>query len=276
LSKLVTQFRPGGHTGPDGAAGRPGGAPGRIDKGFRGITLIVVPRTLIVGDVHGCADELEELLARAAFGQSDRLAFVGDLVARGPKSQRVLALVGQTHALAVLGNHEERLIEVRRARARGERGPRLGPSHEKLFAELEPEHWDFMEALPRWVDLPEHGARIVHAGVVPGVAIEAQDAWVLTHLRTIQPDGTPSDRRGETLWGALYAESPHVVFGHNAVDGLQLYPFATGLDTGCVYGNALSALVLPAGAALPRVEDRRDCIVSVKARAAYVDMRPGA
>lgn len=233
-------------------------------------------RTIVVGDVHGCRAELEELLSRLGFGRQDRLYFVGDLLARGPDGPGVLDLVAELGAASVLGNHEWRLLHARAARARGERGPKLGASHEHLMQVLEERHWAALEAMPYWLELPPHALRVVHAGLVPGVPIERQDPWLLTHLRSIADDGTPSDKRGPPLWGERYRESPHVVFGHNAVDGLQLHAHATGLDTGCVYGNRLSALVLDAGAPVPPKKDRRDVIVSVRARKAYVDMKPGA
>lgn len=226
--------------------------------------------TIIIGDVHGCAAELAELLSRLGPGQGDQVLFVGDLVARGPDSQGVLRLIRELGARAVRGNHEERLLAARAARRKGELGPRLGASHAALVASLTDEEWAQLEALPLKIDLEEHALRIVHAGVVPGVPWENQEPRMVTHLRSIGSDGTPSDRHGR-LWGTLYEGPPHVVFGHNARLDVQLHAHATGLDTGCVYGGKLTALVLPKGSALPPVDSRRDALVQVAAHAQHSD-----
>lgn len=231
-------------------------------------------RTLVIGDVHGCKAELEDLLGLFGPTADDSVYFVGDLIARGPDSTGVLDLVATLGAKSVVGNHEQKLLDARNERRKGERGPRLGPHHEHLLSELEEHHWRQLAALPLWLDLPAHGARIVHAGVVPGIPIEKQEPWVLTRMRTIKDDGQPSEKRGATLWGKLLEEPPHVVFGHNAVDGLQLWKHSTGIDTGCVYGGRLSALVLPGGSPVPSLSDRKDAILSVPARAAYIPMKP--
>ncbi len=228
---------------------------------------------MIVGDIHGCAPELEELLDRVSLAQGDRLVAVGDLVARGPDTPGVLRILRRTGAHSVVGNHDQKLLDARAARARGERGPRLSPAHEKVLAELSEQDWADLEALPRQLELPEHQLAVVHAGVDPGRPLSEQDPWVLLHVRSIRPDGTPSDRRDARLWGELYQGPPHLVFGHNAIDGLQLHPHATGLDTGCVYGGELTALVLDDGVPVPPVAMRGDCIVSVKARREYVPLR---
>src|SRR5262245_14442141 len=147
-------------------------------------------RTVIIGDVHGCRAELDDLLDRIAPVTGDQLILVGDLVARGPKSADVVDRVIELGARAVLGNHERKLIEARKARANGSDGPKLGKTHERLLEELDDHHWSFIEALPLSIDLPEHEIRVVHAGVIPGKPIDAHDAWTLTHLRTIKTDGT--------------------------------------------------------------------------------------
>ena len=62
-------------------------------------------RTIIVGDVHGCAGELESLLDAVQFSWGDRLVFGGDLIARGPVSVGVLDMARKTGAIVVGGNH---------------------------------------------------------------------------------------------------------------------------------------------------------------------------
>ena len=204
--------------------------------------------------------------------------FVGDLVARGPDTAAVLKTVRELRAPCVRGNHEHRLIHAHRAKLKGERGPRLGPSHRHLVDTLADEDWEHLENLPLSLKFPEHQVLVVHAGVVPGVPMKAQQAWTLMHIRSLTKLGAASDRYSPDSWAASYQELPHVVFGHNAQAGLQIHPYATGLDSACVYGGRLSALVLEGGQSPPPPEERLDCIVSVPARARYVDYgpRPGS
>jgi calcineurin-like phosphoesterase family protein len=227
-------------------------------------------RSIFIGDVHSCAAELAELLSAVAVNDDDRVYFVGDLLTRGPDALGVLSLFRSVRARSALGNHEQRLLAAHHARQRGEAGPKLGSSHAEVAQQLRDEDWAVLESLPLWIDVPEHDVRVVHAGVVPGVPFEAQDPWLLTHIRSIGEDGKPSEKWG-VLWGSLYRGSPHIVFGHNARQRPQLHPDATGLDTACVYGGALTALVLPDGARPPPADSRIDALVSVRARRAYSD-----
>ncbi|HEY3494530.1 MAG TPA: metallophosphoesterase family protein [Polyangiaceae bacterium] len=227
-------------------------------------------RTILVGDVHGCSAELQSLLDKVALASGDQLVFVGDLVAKGPDSRGVLRLMRELGARSVIGNHEERVLAGRAAERADRTPPRLDPTHRALLEELEDEEWAELEALPLGIELPEHELRIVHAGVVPGIPFAEQDPWLLTHIRSISEDGVPSSKWGP-LWGARYTGPPHVVFGHNARKDPQLHPDATGLDTACVYGGELTALVLPEAARLPAPADRRDALVAVPARRAYSD-----
>jgi hypothetical protein len=111
---------------------------------------------------------------------------------------------------------------------------------------------------------------VVHAGLMPGVAIESQERWVLLHTRSLDAAGRPSEKSGAKSWAASYTEGPHVVFGHDSRRGLAFYPLATCLDSGCVYGQRLSALVLERGARVPSdPEERRVGIVSVPAERPY-------
>lgn len=231
-------------------------------------------RSIWIGDVHGCARELSDLLDEVAPTTGDQVVFVGDLVARGPDTPGVIRLAKQFHSQAVLGNHEHRMLLARDAVRQGKRGPRLGPSHQALLTQLSESDWDYLKALPLSLEFPTHNIRVVHAGVRPGVKFKKQEAWTLLHIRSLTKQGAASDRYSEKSWAAAYDDDPHIVFGHNAQAGLQLHRCATGLDTGCVYGGALTALVLEEGQSPPPVKERRDCLVSVRSRGRYVDYGP--
>jgi hypothetical protein len=222
-------------------------------------------RTIIVGDVHGCAGELEELLEHTRFAEgTDALVFVGDLVARGPDSAGTLALARRLGARVVRGNHENKLLAARIG------GRPLGTEHERVARSLSEDDWTMIAAMPLWVDLPAHGARVVHAGVVPGVDVEDAPPDALLTMRTLRSRGRWSDEPDAgPLWGAQYDGPPHVVFGHNARPDPQLHAWATGLDTGCVYGGRLTALVLEENEQVPRGEEVERLLRSVPAMRKY-------
>ena len=227
-------------------------------------------RSIFIGDVHSCAAELAELLSAVALASDDRVYFVGDLLSRGPDPLGVLGLFSSVRGRSAIGNHEQRLLAGRHARLRGEPGPKVGSSHAEVAALLGDAEWAILESMPLWIDVPENDVRVVHAGIVPGVPFEKQDPWLLTHIRSIDERGKPSEKWGK-LWGSLYRDEPHIVFGHNARQRPQLHPHATGLDTACVYGGALTAMVLPEGVAPPPVGTHLDALVSVRACRAYAD-----
>lgn len=225
-------------------------------------------RSLIIGDVHGCVGELERLLDSLERTADDRVFFVGDLIARGPDTTGVLALCRRIGARSVRGNHEGRLLAARRAQQNGKRR-RLSDVHFPLLRRLSDADWEYLEAMPLWIDLPEHDLRIVHAGVLPGRPFEQQDEWTLTHVRSLDAEGRPSDKSNLEPWAAAYRTGPHIVFGHNSRIGLQLQPNATGIDTGCVYGGRLTALVLAENQRVPAVAERRAVLRSVDAAQAH-------
>jgi len=216
-------------------------------------------RTLLIGDVHGCVDELQDLLRVAEVdARADRVILVGDLVAKGPDSVGVVALARERGFEAVLGNHDAKVLKM--GREGGDLSPLVSPrEHAYVAAHLTAPDWQYLRDLPTYLLLPHLNTIVVHAGLVPGVPLEQQERRYLLNLRSITPEGEPSKRVDEGVpWASLWPGPEHVVFGHDAVRGLQQHAHATGLDTGCVYGNALTGLLLP---------ERR--LVSVRARRAY-------
>jgi hypothetical protein len=217
---------------------------------------------ILIGDVHGCIDELQLLLQQLRVGRDERLVFVGDLVAKGPDSQSVVACAREYQALGVRGNHDEAVLRYLRALRAGQEPPKSKAVHRLVASQLQAEDEQYLEALPTWLRLPALNTLVVHAGLLPGVAPEAQAPEDLLGMRSIRPDGRASSRLADgPLWASLWQGPEQVVFGHDAITGLQRHPFATGLDTGCVYGGALTALLLPEGR-----------LVTIPARRAYQEL----
>jgi Calcineurin-like phosphoesterase len=214
---------------------------------------------IIIGDVHGCLDELLELVQRCGGGAGTRVVLVGDLVAKGPDSAGVIQWARESGAESVLGNHDDKVLRLRPGSAAAPRDPKR--VHAEVARSLHAPDWHWLAALPLLLPVGRRHL-VVHAGLVPGVAVEEQERDHLLNLRSITPQGRPSKEIDGDPWASLWRGPQHVVFGHDAVRGLQRHPFATGLDTGCVYGGALTALVLPKGE-----------LVSVPARRAYATMK---
>lgn len=204
-------------------------------------------RTIVIGDVHGCMDELMDLLVAVEASPADRLISVGDLLAKGPDSRAVLEWAMRTPNLeCVLGNHELRLLRHWKAGTRSEEKAHDAETYRQLGDLYE----DAMRHIARWpATLSGPGFTVVHAGFDPREELEWQSRLTLATIRTLE-DGRP--------WYEAYADSRLVVFGHWARREPVVRGNAVGLDTGCVYGGALTALVLP---------ERR--LVSVPARRIY-------
>jgi diadenosine tetraphosphatase ApaH/serine/threonine PP2A family protein phosphatase len=195
-------------------------------------------RTIVIGDLHGCYDELLALLERVALKSEDRVVCVGDLIVKGEKNAEVLDLfMRDARFSSVIGNHDRALLEY----WKGER-THLKPTQERARAELEPKrerYAAFLASLPAFLDLGTHV--VVHAGLRPGVGLDEQSIEDLTELRTLGEDRT--SREG-VPWYDLYDGEKIALFGHWPMTPPRRGPRAVGLDTGCVYGYSLTAYVI--------------------------------
>ncbi len=202
--------------------------------------------TLIVGDIHGCWDEFRALLDQAALDPDDAIVSIGDLVDRGPQSPRVLRFFRDTpNARAIMGNHERKHIRA----ARGESDPTQGQMITALqFGDDYPDALAYMETLPTYLELAE--ADLVHGFFEPGIPLAQQ-------RDTVSVGSTSGEAylesRLEQPWYTLYDGEKPLIVGHRNYLGLSrplLYPKPEaprvyGIDTSCVYGGALTGLLLP-------------------------------
>ena len=181
-------------------------------------------RTLFIGDVHGCAEELRLLLDMV---QPTRGILVGDMFRKGPDNHGVWGLIEQWNLEAVIGNHDlifltEESTDYPRA----------------LF--------EWLRNLPPWIDGKYISGnnkvkwRAVHAGVNPFNPNQT------TLREAVRLRRYPNDKmeRGP-FWWQLYNKKRLIIYGHDARRGLQDHrPKTLGLDSGCVYGNGLTGYVL--------------------------------
>jgi diadenosine tetraphosphatase ApaH/serine/threonine PP2A family protein phosphatase len=200
-------------------------------------------RTIIIGDLHGCHDEALALLDKLAVSSSDRVIFAGDLVDRGPKRRECVELARRHES--ILGNHEENHVAQRRRSL-----DRLKPDHAETRRVLDEADLDWFATLPLFVRIPESNAVVVHAGVLPGVAIEAQLPHTLLHAQCVRPPEPKSfwpskAPETHTFWTNHWKGPERVIFGHTVLDRPLVSEWAVGIDTGCVHGGELTALVLP-------------------------------
>lgn len=216
-----------------------------------------MPRTIAIGDVHGCADEFEELLNALELQSDDRVIQVGDLVNRGPDSHGVLELVREYKVEAILGNHELRLL-----RAQNKGGKSLLKSYDHTtIKKLTDEDWDYLRALPKFKYGATEDVVVVHGGFLPDQPWQTQAVDLITNIQVIDKKGKAakrSDAPDAKPWADFWGGSPFVIYGHTPRPNVLERPGSMGIDTGCVYGGHLTAFV---------TDDRS--LVQVRARKAY-------
>lgn len=220
------------------------------------------PRVIVVGDVHGCIDELQALLRLADFQPGDQVVLLGDLVAKGPDSVGVVRMAREIGARTVRGNHDFEVVRWWEARLRGDEQAMVSMEHAKIAESLGTEELTWLVEAPWFIESEELGYLFVHAGFIPGVKLTQQNPRLMMNMRSVLSDGTVTAKNVEDCeWGKLWRGPRTVVFGHDAFRGLQQYEYAMGIDTGCVYGGRLTALLLP--------ENR---LVSVAAKRSYISI----
>ncbi|WP_326720175.1 polynucleotide kinase-phosphatase [Streptomyces sp. NBC_00243] len=228
----------------------------RTEKRYNDLTHLTGPFD-IIGDIHGCASELETLLGKLGYvdgvhAEGRTAVFVGDLVDRGPDTpgvlRRVMSMVGSGNALCVPGNHENKL-------GRHLKGRKVQHTHglAETIEQFDGESDEFIAGVREFVDgLVSHyvldGGRLVvcHAGLPEKY-----------HGRTsgrVRSHALYGDTTGETdefglpvryPWAEDYRGRAAVVYGHTPVPTATWLNNTICLDTGAVFGGKLTALRWP-------------------------------
>lgn len=219
----------------------------------------------LIGDVHGCHEELVLLLERLGHGVGGTLeaptftpaegrqaVFVGDLVDRGPANPAVLrlamAMARSGGGLCVKGNHDHKLArklagrDVTIAFGLAESLEQLGKEPPAFLEEVRA----FLHGLPYQLLLDGGKLVVSHAGLresLHGVDSKRSRALCLYGETTGE-----KDERGYPVrldWAADYRGAPSIVYGHTPIQEALWRNRTMNLDTGCVFGGALTAVRYP-------------------------------
>lgn len=203
-------------------------------------------RFFLVGDVHGCLGELDALLSH---NDGRTVVFVGDLTDRGPDSvgvlRRVMSMVQNGQALAVTGNHDDKL-------RRFLSGNNVTVSHgmDTTVAELANVDADeraaflsFLSGLPFRLDLDGGNLVVVHAAAPNGVSPNKARSAALFGVTNGETD--PNGFPVRLDWAAEHDGSTVVVHGHVTVPDVVVKNNVWNLDTGAVFGGKLTGLMYP-------------------------------
>jgi protein phosphatase len=216
----------------------------------------------IIGDIHGCFDELAELLSKLGYAKNDaglfvappgrKAVFLGDLVDRGPRTPDVLKLVmGMVlsgTALCVPGNHDVKLM-------RKLHGKDVQITHglAESLLQLESEPAEFRTAVADFIDrLVSHylldGGRLVvaHAGMKQ--AYQGRGSGRVRDFALYGETTGETDEFGLPVrhnWAAEYRGHASVVYGHTPVPHPEWLNRTVNIDSGCVFGGSLTALRYP-------------------------------
>ncbi|MBZ0211606.1 MAG: metallophosphoesterase [Hyphomicrobium sp.] len=240
----------------------------------------------IIGDVHGCADELVELLHALGYtvrleGTGDsrstvattprarRAFFVGDLVDRGPNAPDVLRIVmdmvERGQALSIVGNHDDKFVRWLKGR-----DVKIAHGLERTIAQLDGEGeairtraLAFLDELPSHALLDDGHLAVAHAGI--------RESMLGKRFRRAHDFGLYGDSSGRLAadglperfnWAAEYRGKTAIVYGHTPVAEPEWLNNTLCIDTGCVFGGRLTALRWP----------ERE-IISVTTKQTYADLK---
>lgn len=214
-----------------------------------------------VGDIHGEAERLDELLGKLPLSPRDRIVFVGDYVDRGPDPRgvvdRLIRFSATRDCTFLLGNHESMFLDFLGWRGREYFGGDafLANGGDRTLASYG--YFDLPDPSPRRFRLPPDHVRFyrslalfhregdylfVHAGV-------GEEQMLLDDVDYVLRRSKPR----ELLWSRSMGFLPHqlgvtVVYGHTPTEDFRVRwnaPFSIGIDTGAVFGGPLTALRLP-------------------------------
>lgn len=187
-------------------------------------------RTIFIWDIHGCFDEFELLLDKLKITDKDIVYIVWDMINKWPKSWKVIKFLykNQSQFKAIKWNHEIYFDKYIHWETYG------NDIFEWLRHKFEkhPKIYDYFKNLPLYIESEDF--TMIHWWLNPSKKLEEHHEDELTLIREIN----------DKPWFKQYNWNKKVIYGHWALNGLNIYNNTIWLDWGCVYGRSLHAYIL--------------------------------
>lgn len=210
---------------------------------------------IIYGDLHGCLDEFKALRKKINPHPEDREIVVGDILDRGPYSNELFRYIRENKIESLLGNHEYKYLRYKKHYDKfletGKKIPmQLSEKKLAIFNNFSSEDLEYLETFPYFIKIDN--LTIIHAGITNNITLDIpkkKDLEKLLWIRYLKDDNIPLSlgKEDETskYWSEYYDGSEgFIVYGHEPFKEPRLDKHSLGIDTGCVYGNKLSACII--------------------------------
>jgi hypothetical protein len=212
-------------------------------------------RTIIYGDIHGCLEEFKRLREELNITPTDREILVGDLLDRGPHSNAVVTYARENSLELVMGNHEYKYLRYKKHdkafHETGKKNPMsFNDEKQSIYENLSEDDFEYLDAAPFFIKIDN--TTVLHAGITNNIDLShatKKELESLTRIRLLDENqktlALGQNPYGSAFWSEWYDGNQGViVYGHEAFNNVKIDKFSFGIDTGCVYGDKLTALVI--------------------------------
>ena len=209
-------------------------------------------KLIIYGDIHGCYDEFISLRNKINHQKDDIEVCVGDIITKGKNSVKTLNFIIKNNIKSIRGNHEDKIIRYFNHQKSNKKNPIvLDNDEQNIIDNLTEKYIQFLENLPLFLRF--ENITIVHGGLQNHMNLDnlsEKDKQKILRLRYLDENyeflAYGKEDEKSIFWADLYdGNQGFIVYGHQWFQEIKKSKFALGIDTGCVYGNQLSAIVFP-------------------------------
>lgn len=207
-------------------------------------------KLIIYGDIHGCYDKFTHLRKKMNPQKGDIEVCVGDIITKGNNSIKTLRYIQKHNIQSVLGNHEDKIIRyLEHEKLKNENPVTLDEDEQNIVKDLNSKDIDFLINMPLFIKFKN--ITVIHGGLHNSYnlnKLSKKEKSKILRMRYLDKDHNfiafGKERDDSIFWADVYnGNQGFVVYGHQWFNEVKTNKYSLGIDTGCIYGNKLSAVI---------------------------------